>query len=952
MNSAAKLRKRSVATLAASALIIGGVAPAAFAWTAVTPAPAAANQAGAASIGVIDANDAKDGTQGATVVAPGDTNAAIGDVRFVIPSTFQRGDVIDFVIGDGGNLSSTLPGSPTPSQAQIDANLIAQRVSFASQPAVSVDSTPYAATTHVQGTSPVSTANTAVAGSVEAGKEAKYSGAGTPVAPQFTVSLASTGTNQFNNVVRVTITNDSDPNVTGAKFIGAINGAKVNVGSLVTPNRDLGLTARAGQIAANGAFTPDADLTWWGDTTGDDTTYPATISTARLEVSNGAVMADGTAQFVGPLTVTSASGLAGNPVEVTLSNGTFDSAADVTATEYDADGKVVGTPTAGNVSVSGNTLSYSPTGAGTRKVVFTGAAVQTRSAAVTYTLSQVGGVTPPSGALGSTTGNNLAVTTAAANRNQTDIERSTSATETRATSTLVATRLGGQDRYQTAVKIAEDALGTNPAQGVRGESDNVVIASGEGFADALSAGYLAATKDASLILTRQGSLPQTDIEFLKTYGAKNIFIVGGYGSVGKAVEDQLRGLQSFDVQAADGATTTGPNVTTTTVTFSGLPAGVTMTGNPVSGLKEETAGTSNPVLSITRAAGTGAAGAADPADANTSAFDVTAVTLGGAQPISLVANNDNSATAVFAVGTGRVTVNIAATAAAGTTNLTRTATNTTNPSTVPLPADEAYGNNRKVVPLDSKLTVTRIAGNDRFETNKKVNMYAAESGLAPVGTTTPEYGKAGKKTAILANGMAPWDALAAGPLVGNDGVNPIPVILTRGDTMNNYAADQIAGLDIQHMLFIGSEGVIPASVAKETTDRGLSLTRLGGATRWATAKAVSEFALKTSAVSATNTSGGLGFNKANTNPYLANGGSIDGSTAGVAKGAWADALAAGPAAAKKRTIIALTDSVKLPQETKDLLSANNKVLDPVVALGLGAVVSTGVVNEANAAVAD
>ena len=167
------------------------------------------------------------------------------------------------------------------------------------------------------------------------------------------------------------------------------------------------------------------------------------------------------------------------------------------------------------------------------------------------------------------------------------------------------------------------------------------------------------------------------------------------------------------------------------------------------------------------------------------------------------------------------------------------------------------------------------------------------------------------------------------------------------------AADQVSALDIKHLLFIGDQGVIPASVEKETADRNITFTRLGGATRWATAKAISDYALKDASISATNTTGGLGFaaNNRVTHPYLTNGGSLNGSTGGVAQGAWADALAAGPVAARQRTIIALTDSQSLPQDTKDLLSANKAALDPVIALGLGDVTSTAVVNAANSAVA-
>lgn len=941
MNSAAKLRNRVIALAGATAIVMTSFGPAAMAWTG--PNPGAATDPNAASIGVIDADDATPGTQGAQAVAPGASNQPIADVRFVLPSTWVKGDTVTFTLGDGANLTGTT------------ADKIAKRISFSSLPAVSIDKTAYADTTFVASASP---ATGAPAGSVEAGKEQKYTGAGTPVAPDFTAELTSTGTDQLNNQITLTFNNSSDPLVDGAKFIGAINGAKVNLGSAVPAGKDLGLTAATSGTA----------LEWWSDATGADgtqaTTYPATIVNSSLEVSNGSVVSDGTMQFVGPVTVTSPNLTATKTVAFQANGGAFEKPGNITATFYDSTGKVVGTPAAGNASVTttdtaNDTVSAVVPAGGAVKVVFTGMAMATSAQSVTYTLTQDGtGSGLPTGKLGATTGNNVAVATlnAGTNRNQVDIDRPEQLSKVNATSTALPDRIGGQDRYQTAVKIAERALGTNPKDGVRGESDNVVIASGEGFADALSAGYLAATKKAQLILTRAGSLPQTDVEFLKTYGAKNVFIVGGTGSVSKTVEDQLRAMTSYDVQAADNAVMPGPDGKAYRVAFSGVPAGVTLEGNPVSGQATDPKLPTSVNLVITRDAQE-----SSPTDNTTKpGNNVSSVTLDGDLADTLVANDDDTATATFKVGTGTLTVKISATAgtagSSSTTALTTTTSTVDVPTTQPIPAELATGSNRKVVPLSSNLTVTRLAGSDRYETNRKVNEYAGATSVNPIGTTVPEYGKPGKKTAILVNGSAPWDALAAGPLVGKNGGAtryPLPIVLTSGSTLNGNAKAQMQSLDVAAALMVGGAGVLPDSLMGEMNNLGVYSLRLADKKyedRWGTAKAVAEFALRSDTPSADNKFPGLNFSKHN--PILANGGSLAGKTGGVAKGAWADALAAGPYAAANGFVITLTDSRKMPDATMDLYTANKtKLGSPVVTVGLGDVVSTEVVDAANKALA-
>ncbi|WP_294184155.1 cell wall-binding repeat-containing protein [uncultured Clostridium sp.] len=92
-------------------------------------------------------------------------------------------------------------------------------------------------------------------------------------------------------------------------------------------------------------------------------------------------------------------------------------------------------------------------------------------------------------------------------------------------------RLGGQDRYETSVKIA-DALGTNPTK--------AVVASGEGYADALSAGPAAAINGIPILLTRQNSLPDAESNYLKTNSdITATYVIGGTMSVSDSVASSL-----------------------------------------------------------------------------------------------------------------------------------------------------------------------------------------------------------------------------------------------------------------------------------------------------------------------------------------------------------------------------------------------------------------------------
>jgi thermitase len=96
-------------------------------------------------------------------------------------------------------------------------------------------------------------------------------------------------------------------------------------------------------------------------------------------------------------------------------------------------------------------------------------------------------------------------------------------------------RLAGTNRYATASMSARSAK----PQGAR----EVVLASGTGFADALSAGALVATPDRlPVLLTDPHTLPAVTVDALERLGTESVLILGGPTAVSSRVVAELRGM--------------------------------------------------------------------------------------------------------------------------------------------------------------------------------------------------------------------------------------------------------------------------------------------------------------------------------------------------------------------------------------------------------------------------
>lgn len=105
------------------------------------------------------------------------------------------------------------------------------------------------------------------------------------------------------------------------------------------------------------------------------------------------------------------------------------------------------------------------------------------------------------------------------------------------------TRISGKDRITTSVEISKSAYTT---------SENVVLASGFNFADALSAGQLASALDAPLLLSSQDKLDSQTKNEINRLKAKKVFVVGGDNAISKSGVDTTLKSEKIDVTRLEG----------------------------------------------------------------------------------------------------------------------------------------------------------------------------------------------------------------------------------------------------------------------------------------------------------------------------------------------------------------------------------------------------------------
>ncbi|WP_163249267.1 cell wall-binding repeat-containing protein [Clostridium niameyense] len=93
-------------------------------------------------------------------------------------------------------------------------------------------------------------------------------------------------------------------------------------------------------------------------------------------------------------------------------------------------------------------------------------------------------------------------------------------------------RFDGANRYETAAKVAK-------SNWEAGKTENVILVSGQGYADALSASLLAQKLNAPVLLTEKDTLNQDTKNTLDYLGAKHVYILGSEGVVSNNIKTSL-----------------------------------------------------------------------------------------------------------------------------------------------------------------------------------------------------------------------------------------------------------------------------------------------------------------------------------------------------------------------------------------------------------------------------
>ena len=116
-------------------------------------------------------------------------------------------------------------------------------------------------------------------------------------------------------------------------------------------------------------------------------------------------------------------------------------------------------------------------------------------------------------------------------------------------------RLGGENRYETAVQISRKTHATG--------SDVVFVSNGSGFADGLAAGPGAAALTAPLLLTATDTLTPTTATEIKRLKPSRIYLLGGTQAVSTSTETALKDLAPVTRLAGEDRWGTAADVATT-----------------------------------------------------------------------------------------------------------------------------------------------------------------------------------------------------------------------------------------------------------------------------------------------------------------------------------------------------------------------------------------------------
>lgn len=221
--------------------------------------------------------------------------------------------------------------------------------------------------------------------------------------------------------------------------------------------------------------------------------------------------------------------------------------------------------------------------------------------------------------------------------------------------------------------------------------------------------------------------------------------------------------------------------------------------------------------------------------------------------------------------------------------------------------------------LDADYDVVRLGGTDRFDTARLIAETEAPADIGEVDN---------KSTAIVANGFGFADALAAGPI---SFAARLPILLTGPAGLAAPTRAALEKLAIEHVVIVGGEAAVSATVESEIKTLGITTQRISGADRFQTATRIADFAIDT-----------LGFDPAHLN--LAKG--ID---ARDSRQGFADALAGAPHAGLEKSVVVLTAGDQLSPATRTWIEGRSETLASGHIFGGTGAVSSGVANAAIAA---
>lgn len=185
----------------------------------------------------------------------------------------------------------------------------------------------------------------------------------------------------------------------------------------------------------------------------------------------------------------------------------------------------------------------------------------------------------------------------------------------------------------------------------------------------------------------------------------------------------------------------------------------------------------------------------------------------------------------------------------------------------------------------------RVAGSDRFGT--------------AVALSQLRYPDPGVKVVYIASGADFPDALAAAPAAASQ---QGPVLLTQPTALPAATLAEVKRLAPQQIIVVGSPGAVSDGVYNQLATLGAPMKRLGGADRYETARLIAAYAFPSA-----------------TTAYIATG------------AGFADALSAGPSAAKAKAPLLLVRGTSLDAATAAFLSSRS--IKKVVVAGSPAVVS-------------